>query len=98
MSPASKASFVRFARRAIAIVERPPSRWPREIEHPVSADGFRMPGRFRTPAATRSGPDLRLLDGLGMNVGGAFKLDGVVRFGDHVRHVVGQESAGLALP
>jgi hypothetical protein len=58
----------------------------------------RMPNLAGTHTPTRSDPDLRFFNSLGMNIGGAFNLDVVIRFGDQVRYVVGQESAGLALP
>ncbi len=57
-----------------------------------------LPGPERTRAATSSGPGRRFFNSLGMNIGSAFRLDAVIRFSDHIRHVVGQESAGLVLP
>ena len=58
----------------------------------------RLPSLAGAHTATRSDPDLRFLNRLGMNLGSAFNLHAVIRFGDKIRHVVGQESAGLALP
>ena len=49
-------------------------------------------------AATGSDPDLRFFNSPGMNIATVFNLHAVIRFGDHIRHIVGQESARLPLP
>ena len=58
----------------------------------------RLPNLVGMYAAISSDPGLRFFNSLGMNIGSAFNLHVVIRFCDHIRHIVGQESAGLALP
>ena len=58
----------------------------------------RLPNLVGMHAAASSGPDLRFFNSLRMNIGSAFNLSVVIRLCDHIRHIIGQESAGLALP